>query len=643
MSLLTLADEGTTWRAPEAFPSLVGVRRLCVDVETYDPDLRRLGPGSMRDGRIVGLAIGTDDGRRFYFPVGHEAGGNMDEQLVRRWCRQELDGFSGEIVGARLIYDLEYLATWGVTFPRARRFLDVQVAEPLLDEWSREYNLGALSRKYLGTGKEEDHLRRVGAMLGFGDKDDEIKDNLWRLHASHVGAYAEGDVDRPLRILPLQEAELARQDLLSVWDVECRLLPCLREMRTRGVRVDMDKAVRVREDLVRKRDEWLAQLKRLAGPSAEFMAAESLAPALRARGIDVPKTPKSGAPSITKQFLAKHGGDELINVIAEGRSINTVINTFVDGHVLGHAVRDRVHCQFKQIAEDDGGTIARLASSDPNLQNVPSRDPVLGPLIRGMFIPEDGEEWEKQDQSQVEYRVGVNAAVGRGAEAAREAYRTDPKTDFHKMTAEMIGVDPEDKIKRRRVKNVNFATVNGSGARTIAHMYMDGDVAAAERFLAEYNARLPWVSKTMKKIMEITEARGYTLTLLKRRQRFIFWEPIGKRGETPLRREAAEKEWGASNIKLAMLYAAPNRHMQGSAADIVKKWMADARDAGLFAPDALGAPLLTVHDELDVSVPRTPRANEAARELKLIGETCVKMRVPLIVEAERGASWGECG
>src|SRR6185503_19755360 len=108
-------------------------------------------------------------------------------------------------IGARLLYDLDACAKEDIYFKNAKAFHDVQVAEPLLDEWRYEYNLDALSKDYLGEGKDEKLLREACAVYRW-TTDDDIKANLWRLPASHVGPYAIGDVDRPLRIWPKQLA-----------------------------------------------------------------------------------------------------------------------------------------------------------------------------------------------------------------------------------------------------------------------------------------------------------------------------------------------------------------------------------------------------------------------------------------------------
>lgn len=643
---LPLITPERRWSAPTELPSLRGARRIAVDVETCDPTLSELGPGVRRGGYIAGIAVGVEGGGRWYLPIRHQGPGNLSERAVLNWARAELNAFDGELVGANLIYDLDYLAENGITFPNVRRFLDVQIAEPLLNEHRLSYSLDSLAEDYLGEGKVEAELREASLAYGFGKTNKEIKQNLWRLPAAYVGPYGEGDADLPLRIMRLQEERLARENLIDLFEVESGLIPLLLAMRRRGVPVNIDKAEQIRMRLVRVRDEALARVRRIAGPAAELMAPESFAKALIERGLNVPLTPKTRKPSITKGWLAENTGDELVDAVLAGRRVDYIINTFIDGHVFTHAIRGRIHCEFNQLKSDDGGTIARFSSSNPNLQNIPARDEEIGPLVRGMFEAEPEEEWARLDESQIEYRFLVHYARGPGAAEARKQYNDDPKTDFHKMCANMLGADPEDKIKRKRVKNTNFCKVYGGGVPKLAATF-GCSVEEADRFSREYDIKLPFVQKTFEAAMSTASRTGVVRTVLGRVQRFHMWEPLKTRfedghriRETPLPKEQAIEQWGETNVKRAWTYAALNRVLQGSAADLMKKAMVLTWQSG--ACDVLGAPLITVHDELDLSVPRNPVAEEALAEVKRCMEEAIRLRVPVIAELERGANWGEC-
>lgn len=657
LALKKLAERpGPRWTAP-ALPTLRnrGIKRLSFDVETRDEQLSELGPGARRkDAYIVGLALGTDDGHRWYFPVRHEGPGNLDPDLVFRWARDELNAFDGEVVGAHLLYDLDFAANEGITFANTKAFHDIQVAEPLLDEWRFEYSMEALSQDYLGEGKEEDLLKQAAEAYGFGSTQKMIKSNLWRLPPEFVGAYAEGDVDRPLHIIDKQLDKIAYEGLDRVYETERKLIPLLCAMRRRGVRVDIPRTERVLNDVNIRLKEVTAHLKRLAGKSAEFTSGASFAKALQDRGIPVPYTPASGKVdprtgrtrpmilSVTKGLLQKHTTDELVSTVLEGRKLSTIKNTFLEGHILGHHINGRIHCEFNQLKSDEGGTIARFSSSNPNLQNIPARDKQLAPLIRSIFLPEEGEDWERLDESQIEYRLLVDCARGQGAEEARQLYRDNPDTDFHVMCGEMIGADANDSFVRGRVKNTNFCKVYGGGIPKLAETFgCSIDEAAA--FSATYDARLPFVDATYKAAMHWANKRGYVETMSGRRQRFPFYEPVGNYGQKvpPLPYDQALAKYGKRIVR-AWTYTALNKKLQSSAADIMKRAMVLMNEAGIFAPDVLGAPLLTVHDELDTSKPRTKRGEEAMVMAKGFMETAYELKVPVICDRKTGNNWGEC-
>ena len=640
---ITATMPESNWVAPTSLPNLAGVKRIAIDTENFDPDLFEKGPGVRRGSYIAGVTIAIDGGQRLYYPLRHEGGGNVDNDWFWNWARSELNNFDGEVVGAKLDYDLDFLAEQKVTFEKVKAFHDVQIIEPLLDEWRFEYNLDALSKDYLKEGKDEKLLYAAAQAMGFGVTERVVKSNIWRMPAKFIGPYAEADGDRPLRILPLQLKRLADENLERVYEVERKLLPILVNSRRRGVRVNMAKADEVHNKLCQQRDEILAAFKRFAGPQAEFMAPDSFVHAFKEKGMEIPLTEKTKKPSIAKPFFGRYKFDPDVELLARGRKINTLINTFFNGHIFGHVINDRIHCTWNQLKGDDGGTIARFSSSDPNLQNLPKPDKKEGALVRQLFVPDDDCDWQRDDYSQIEYRLLVNYAVGPGAEAAREKYRSDPKTDFHKFVAALAKIDPEDEIKRSRVKALNFAKGYGAQAPKLA-MMLGVPLAEAKAFIAEYDAAMPFAQKTFDKAQEWGGKRGFIETVLGRRQRFPLWEPLrnfGKFRKPGLPREQAERAYGKA-IQRSNTYTALNRKLQGSAADIMKKAIVDAHEAGLFAPGLLGAFLVTVHDELGNSVPRTKQGDEAGKELSHIMETTLEFKVPIYVATKRGANWGEC-
>ena len=618
-----VAVPSTGWVPPRELPNLRGVKLLGLDTETKDPRLLTHGPGGVRgDGHVVGVSVATED-RAWYFPLRHEYAGerelNMDPAAVLRWVSDTLSTVKG-IVGANLAYDLEMLRAEGVTVPRAVRLHDVQVAEPLLDEEARSYSLDTLALSYTGEGKDTPLLYQWCADSFGGEPNGKQRANIWRAPPSLVGPYAESDALLPVRILRKQLGRLREQSLLDLYTLECALLPLLLDMRFRGVRVDVARAEQAAK--------WLREQAKLAQdaiPGVDVWSGGSIARAFDKAGVEYPRT-EAGNPSFTKDFLdsCEH---PMARAVFTVRMYEKAANPFVESYLLGNQLNGRVHCQFNPLRSDDYGTVTgRFSSSNPNLQNIPSRDKVLGPLLRGLFVPDEGGRWRRADYSQIEYRLLAHFAVGPRADTLRDRYRKDPKTDFHRMTAELVHDTTEVMLERTPAKNINFGLVYGMGNdKTTRSLGVSPELGA--RLVEAYHTAMPMVKATYKSAERLAQRRGYIRTVLGRRRRFNRTE---------------EDKYNAGKEKRAGTHKALNAVLQGSSADIIKKAMHDCYYAGLFEPDACGVPLLTVHDELDWDDRGTPRAEEAFAEAERIMTTCVPLKVPLRLDMVTGANWGEC-
>lgn len=633
----------TGWEPPKSFPNLSGERVLSVDVETYDPELTEHGPGWARGkGHLVGISIGCGSGGRWYFPIRHEDEPqyNMDPQQVLSWLRFVLDTPNVPKVGANLLYDVGWLRWEGVNVTGS--LWDVQFAEALLTENS-DTNLEALSQKYLGEGKDSNQLYDWCSRFYGGAPKSNQRKNIYRAPPRLVGPYAESDADLPLRLMSVMYPLLCAEGLEELFCMENRLIPLLIEMRLRGCPVDTGRAEEVR-DVIRQRIITEKQsLKTIAGQELNVNAPESIAKAFSREGIPYTKTAKGNA-SFTKAFLqtVKH---PLAESILEVRRLEKLCGVFIESYILGSNVNGVIHCQFHPLRGTEGGTRSgRFSSSVPNLQNIPIRDPELGPLIRSFFVPFDKNHlWRKYDYSQIEYRCLVHYAVGAGADEARQLYLTDPKTDYHEMTlalvAPLAGWDistPEGhKTWRRPVKNINFGLVYGMGEAKLS-----GDLGLTrlqgKQLFQAYHRALPFVHQTMSQTQQEASGLGFITTVLGRRSRFDRWESAEwyHKKEPPLSLEAALKRYGS--IRRAETHKALNRRLQGSAADMMKVAMLKCHEAGIF--NYTGYPLITVHDELDYDDNR--QADEAFREMKHIMETCLPLRVPVIADCEIGPNWG---
>jgi DNA polymerase I-like protein with 3'-5' exonuclease and polymerase domains len=583
--------------------------------------------------------------------VRHEGGGNLDNTTVIAWLRDQLNGYNGELVGAHILYDLEHLSAppWSIDFSQAK-LRDVLLAEVLIDEWRKSYSLDAVLHYHGMGGKDERILQETAMRNGWGN----VKNHLWQLPATFVGDYAEGDVNRLLLLHDTQMGIMKKQGLLDVYEVECGLIPLLLAMRRHGVRIDQNAIEQAEHALGAQLDHHLNRARDLAGCPLEVMAPESFVRALEKRGLYPPTTPRTGKPSITKSWLEAYSNDALVKEILAARKYEKMLNTFIDGtkkYIVTRGSEARIYPEFPQLKrsedgedDDDGngkksGTIARFSCRHPNLQQQPSRDPELSKVIRGFFIPEPDCHWERHDMSQIEFRLLVHYARGQGALEALEAYRNDPETDFHKLAARMFGADPENPHERSRVKNTNFAKVYSAGVERLA-LTFGCTVEEARVFSEEYDRKLPFVGVTGRAARDKAQACGFVLTVLGRRQRFNMWECIENRRLPWLPEAKAREQYGNHNVRRAFTHAALNRVLQGSAADVFKSSLANIWRSGICS--ILGAPLINVHDENNWSVPQSPEAEEAIAEARHLMETSIRLRVPLLVNWERGSNWGEC-
>ena len=389
------------WVPPAELPDLTKAKTIAIDVETRDPNLKKMGPGWARgDGEVVGYAVATADWAG-YVPIRHAGGGNIDEKQVNKWLKKVFDCPADKIMH-NAQYDLGWIKRMG--FNMKGRVIDTMVAASLLDENRRSYSLNALCYELLGVAKSEKLLHAAAADFGI-----DAKAEMWKMPAMFVGPYAQNDAEITLDLWNYLSTQLKQEELTTVANLELDLLPCLVDMTWRGIRVNMDKAEITRNAILKREIEVLKEIKRVSGCNIEIWAAASIAKAFDKLSIAYPKTEK-GAPSFRKQFLSEHP-DKLPKLIVEARNLNKTSGTFINS-ILNFCNADgRIHSHINQIRSDDGGTVSgRFSMNNPNLQQIPARDPEIGPLIRSLFLPEEGEQWAAIDYSQQEPRILVHYA-----------------------------------------------------------------------------------------------------------------------------------------------------------------------------------------------------------------------------------------
>jgi len=646
--LFTTAESG--WQPPklDSLPSWAGAKRVAVDCETRDPDLRKLGPGAGRrpNSYITGISFAIEDGPGAYLPIRHEGGDNLPVEAVLRYLRDQAAVFKGDIVGANLPYDLDFLAGDGIEFKSARYFRDIQIADPLICELYDSYSMQSIAQRWGFSGKDEGLLRLAAHEYKIDPKKD-----MWTLPARFVGAYAEEDTRLPLNILRRQEREIDEQNLWGVYNLESKLLPVLTKLRRRGVRIDLDRLDMIDRWALEQETEALAQVKHLTGVTVrvgDVWKPETIAPALEYIGVKLKKT-SQGKPNIDKELLAsiKH---PVADALERARKVNKLRTTFGQS-VRDHVVNGRLHCTFNQLRRQKdneadgtaGAAYGRLSCEHPNLQQQPARDE-FATMWRAIYLPEEGELWASNDYSQQEPRMAVHYAclardmIGQHAWEkaieARDKYRNDPNTDNHQMMADMAGIKRKDakeiylglsygmggaKMCRklglptmtavRGPRGQTFDVNSEEGARLAEQGARRWEAAGPEgqTLLDTFDRRVPFIKKLAKACEARAKAVGYITTLSGRRCRF----PKDAEGNF---------DWTHKGL---------NRLIQGSSADQTKMAMVACAEAGLDI-------IIQVHDEIAFSVKSKDEAERAAHIMR----TCTPLELPSKVDVEMGVSWG---
>ena len=615
---LSMFPSVSEWVPPQSFPDLSEAKEIAIDLETCDPNLKTFGPGWPRkDGYIIGYAVAID-GWSGYYPIAHEGGGNLDKRLVEAWIT-EIMLLPCPKVMHNAAYDLGWL--WASGFKVEGKIIDTMIAAGLVDENRFSYALNSLGFDMLKEVKSEEGLKRAAADFGV-----DAKSEMWRLPAMFVGPYASQDAALTLKLWHHLEILIRQEEVESIFELETEVLPILTGMTLKGIRFDREGAKKLIIDMQKKEKRLVAYIRKESGVPVDMWAAASIAKAFDKLGIEYPKTDK-GAPSFTKSFLesCEH---PIAKSIVEVREINKTYNTFLQPYLDASKATGRIHSHISQLRGETGGTVTgRLSMNQPNLQQVPARHPVIGPMIRGLFLPEEGQLWAANDFSAQEPRLLVHYSTLLelpGADKMATAYREDPETDFHQMVAFMAG------CTRTQAKTIGLGLMYGMGKAKLA-VSLDLQVDEASELIAQFHAKVPFLKGTIaavQKRIEYPASGGSIRTLLGRKCRFPLWEPMAWGLNKALPYEEAAAKYG-TRIKRAMTYRGLNKLMQGSAADQTKKAMVELHRAGFNM-------LLSVHDEIALSVNTKEEAESAAEIMR----SCVSLEVPSKVDVEIGDTWG---
>lgn len=612
-------DNKPEWTRP-SFPDVTGIKQVAIDLETHDPEIKVLGGGwATNKGFVVGVAV-SFEGFDGYFPVRHERGGNFPEDEVKKWLRK-LFKEDPIVICHNAVYDLGWLRRWGVECDVTKVY-DTLIAAPLVDENRFSYSLDSLSKDYLGERKQGNILEDFGKEHGF-----KAIEKMHLVPVEYAGIYAEQDTRLTLKLWEVLRVEIQKQGLTDVFNLETDLLRLLLEMRWKGVRVDLEKAEKTKKFFKSEEQKIYTNIKNETGikiDDSDIYTAASLQKVFDKLGEKYGYTEKNKQAKISNTLM-KESENPLIRSISVAREYNKAHTTFIDS-ILKHQVDGRIHAEINQLKGEYGGTVSgRLSMNNPNLQQVPARNEAIGPKIRSLFLPEEGEKWASLDYSQQEPRLLVHYAKKHGLEGAETLIKFFHEgKDFHQVTAEMA------QISRKEAKTIGLGLMYGMGIGKLADS-LDISPDQAKALKKKYNDNVQFLNNIIVRATRYTEQNGYINTLLGRRCRFDLWENKDFHDKRMMSYENAKKTWQWNEMKRAGTYRALNRLIQGSAADQTKQAMVNLwKDVGVI-------PMIQIHDELNVSV-----ANETqVKEIKEIMESAVELHVPVKCDAEIGDNWGE--
>ena len=617
---------------------------VVLDIETYDPELSKLGPGVYHDPSAYILGCGVYDTKtrhRKYYPLHHR---DCSEQELAK-SKAELSAILGEPTSKLLAnagYDLDWLEN-GEHIPVNGFIHDIQVAEPLLDSYKFSYSLDALAKDYKVPGKQTVDIERVAAELDPSHKSyRHAQELLWLMDSKTVGEYCTADLDATYAVFLKQVEKLRQQELLNLYECECNLVRIRLMMRRNGIRIDLEHRKKAIAQVQMAENDLISKMFELHGPF-NINSSAAIAPILIEEGIKLPKT-ATGKLSVTKDILEKNAStSEFCADLKRCRALNKLRTTFLEKSIDEHICADgRIHGEFYPLRKDDAGTITgRWSGANPNLQQIPRNDEELGALVRGLFIPDEGCWYGHTDYSQVEYRVFSHYARGWKdgdkldllAQKMRTDFVANPHMDYHQYVIDTVKHFTGVTLSRPTAKRVNFGTLYFMGVTSLSRKFNIPYNEAEEIFEALFTA-LPFIESTRSRIVNCARLKGYVRTFCGRRQRL---GPIHfNKGDKIV---FPDGTWFiGSNPDGEKCYPIFNYLIQGTAADIMKFSLVECYKQGIY--DVLKLHLL-VHDETGTSIPKTIEGIEAYRAQQDVLSNTVKLKVPILAEADYGPNWGE--
>ncbi|MFU2142935.1 DNA polymerase I [Gallibacterium anatis] len=558
--------------------------------------------------KLVGLSFALENGEAAYLPLQHhylDCPQQLSWKTVLAALKTVLEDPNIKKVGQNLKYDLTILARHGVELQGV--VYDTMLESYTLDSTGR-HNMDDLAKRFLhhDTIHFEDLAGKGKGQLTFD-----------QIEIDKAAEYAAEDADITFKLHQVLWPQLNQTpSLVKLFtEVELPLSQVLARMERNGVLIDSDLLYQQSQEINARLIQLEQQAHQLAGQAFNLASTKQLQEILFGKlGLPVLKKTPKGAPSTNEEVLEELAYEhELPKLLVEHRGFSKLKSTYTDK--LPQMIdpnTGRVHTSYHQAVTITG----RLSSSDPNLQNIPTRSEE-GRKIRQAFIAPQGFKVVAADYSQIELRIMAHLSADAGL-----AYAFSHGLDVHRSTAAEVFDVPLEQVtsqQRYRAKAINFGLIYGMSAFGLARQ-LQIPRNEAQTYIDRYFHRYPGVKQFMNDIQEKAKQQGYVETLLGRR---LYLPEL--KSSNGMRRKAAER-------------VAINAPMQGTAADIIKKAMIDI-DRFIADKEDIRM-IMQVHDELVFEV-KEDKVEYYEKIIKDMMENAVKLSVPLIVEVNFGDNWDQ--
>jgi DNA polymerase-1 len=616
-SLFAGHHEPTGWTAPSELPDFSAYS--LEDKFGYDTETTSKNPNIAR---VVGLAICTPDYKKYYLPVGHRGGGNLDENAVRRWAKANLRGRRLCALNAK--YDVQVSRNWGLDLES----IDARIHDPafkaaLLDENRRRFNLNMLSQDILGLEKSD-------------SVDEKDKSNIADMAASEVGGYAEHDAFLHMELDLVQQREIDAQELSAVCDLEDQLIYSTVAMESKGARIDRAKLELWVHQVEMAHQASILELHSTTGLKINPNSTKDLTKLFNFYNIPLPKREEElgGGETFEEEYLIRVD-HPCVRLVMAARKLHSLLTKYLKKYLKVLDSNNILRYSLHQLRGDEFGTVSgRYASAAPssggcNIQQVMKVESQLEEeaiaqwIVRELFIPEDGKIYVSADASQIEFRWFAHYSK---AVTLIKAYNENPTMDFHQLVADLLGQ------KRKDAKHNNFGKLYTMGVPKLARKLGLGcncgcapnlqwnkaehtkecRIHKAFEISKEYDTKFPEAKKLSKEAMDVAKKRGYVRSIMKGRRRY----PTGERLHSAL--NAIIQRTAAETLKVKLLETYNNR----------KILTIDLR--------------FTVHDELDGDIDPDPKYKQMFKDLLEEPDQRIPCKVPLLWDVETGPNWRVC-